>query len=108
MTDNRKIKSLLGIAKKAGRTVCGTEKVVESIRSGKKSSVKLMVVASDASANTVKRAKNTSAYYGIPTVWSEIGKSELGKTVGSASDISVVGVTDEGFCQAILKAAENE
>lgn len=98
-----KIISLLGIAKKAGKTVSGTDMTVESIRN-KKSSVRLILLAADASANTVKRITNTSEYYGIPVIRMGCGKSELARVTGSTSEISVIGITDDGFAKAMQKA----
>lgn len=105
MIDEKKLLSLLGIAKKAGKTVCGTDMAVESVRSGKKNSVKLFLLAADASQNTVKRIKNTSAYYGVPLI-TAADKATLAHTVGSPAEISVIGITDAGFAEAMLKTAE--
>ena len=104
--NEKKIISLLGIAKKAGKTVCGTDMTVESIRK-KASSVKVILLASDASANTVKRIKNTSEYYSVPLICMQIDKEELAKTVGSIAQVSVIGVLDDGFASAMLKAMTN-
>lgn len=96
--------SLIGIAKKAGKTVCGTDMSIESIRSGKKGSVKLLIVASDASRNTLKRIGNTSEYYKVPIIYTETDKTELARLVGHSSELSVVGITDSGFADAMQKA----
>ena len=95
-----KIISLLGIAKKAGKTVSGTDMTVESVRK-KKGLVCLILLANDASANTVKRITNTTQYYSIPLVRMSIGKSELAKIIGSVSEVSVIGITDIGFANAM-------
>ena len=107
MKNEKKILALLGIAKKAGKTVSGTDMAVESVRSGKKSAVKLFVTAENASQNTVKRITNTSAYYGIPIV-TVSDKATLGHTVGSTSEISTVGVTDQGLAEAMIKATQSD
>ena len=49
MRDEKKLRSLLGFAKKAGKVINGTDMAVESVRSGKKNAVKLFILASDAS-----------------------------------------------------------
>ena len=107
MSNEKKLLSLLGIAKKAGKVISGTDMAVESIRSGKKSSVKLLLIASDASANTRKRINNTSAYYNVPLIVTDADKSELSKLTGHGSELSVIGITDDGFAQAMLKTKEN-
>lgn len=101
-----KIISLLGIAKKAGKTLSGTEMTVESVRK-KKGLVCLILLASDASANTVKRITNTSQYYSIPLVRMSICKLEMAKIIGSVSEVSVIGILDEGFAAAMQKS-ENQ
>lgn len=103
MRDEKKLRSLLGFAKKAGKVINGTDMAVESVRSGKKNAVKLFILASDASANTEKRIRNTSEYYSVPMIVTQMAKSELAHTVGSVSEISVIGVTDTGFADAMLK-----
>ncbi len=105
--NEKKILSLLGIAKKAGKTVSGTDMTVESIRK-KASSVKIILLAGDASANTVKRIQNTSDYYKVELITLGIEKSELGALLGHGSQLSVVGVTDSGFAQAMQKAAKDD
>ena len=104
MAELNKVVSLLGIAKKAGKVIAGTEMAVESVRSRKKDAVKLFILACDASANTVKRIENTSAYYKIPVIRLEADKSELARIIGRHSEVSALGVTDQGFTDAMLKA----
>ncbi len=98
--NEKKILSLLGIAKKAGKTVSGLDMTVQSIRKNK-SSVKVILLASDTSKNTVKRIGNTSEYYSVPLIKMEAVKSELARLIGSTAEVSVVGVTDEGFAEAM-------
>lgn len=109
MTDSKtKILSLIGMAKKAGKLLTGTEKTVESVRSGKKSGVKLLLCSADASSNTLKRIGNTSSFYNIPFHKLWIDKNELARITGSDSLVSVVGITDEGFCKAITERLSDD
>ena len=101
--NEKKILSLLGIARKAGKTVLGTDMTVESIRK-KSSSVKTILLAADSSANTVKRIKNTSEYYGIHLINLSVGKTDLAQLMGHSAELSVVGITDTGFADAMKKA----
>lgn len=104
MASEKRIISLLGIAKKAGKVISGTDMTVESVRSERKDAVKLFLLASDASANTLKRIENTGAYYGIPIIKLSIDKTELARVTGKRSELSVVGITDEGFVSAMMSA----
>ncbi len=102
MTENEaKVISLIGIAKKAGKVLNGTERVVDSVRKKEKNGVKLLLCSADASQNTVKRIGNTSSFYKIPFYTLSIDKSELGRITGSDSLVSVIGITDAGFCKAM-------
>ncbi len=105
--NEKKILSLLGIAKKAGKAVCGAPMTVESIRK-KASAVKVILLAGDASANTVKRIKNTSEYYKVGVIPLQVGKSDLGALLGHGAELSVVGITDDGFANAMQRATESE
>ena len=108
MNDENKLKSLLGIAKKAGKAILGTDMTVEAIRGSKKKSVKLILVAKDASQTTVKRINNTGSFYKIPVIVAAFDKGELAHIVGSQAELSVVGISDEGFAKAMIKTRENE
>lgn len=93
-----KIYSLLGLANKAGKVVSGEDAVRDGIRHGK---IKLTILAEDASKNTSKRFANSAAYYHIPLiVWGQ--KELLGHFLGKV-ERTVIGVTDEGFCNALIK-----
>ena len=110
MTENEtKVISLIGIAKKAGKVLSGTDRVVESTRKREKNGVKLLLCSADASQNTLKRIGNTSAFYGVPFYKLSIEKSELARITGSDALVSVIGITDAGFCKAMTeRLSENE
>ncbi len=102
MTENEtKVISLIGIAKKAGKVLSGTERVVDSIRKKEKNGVKLLLCSADASQNTIKRIGNTSSFYRIPVYKLWVDKNELARIIGSDSLVSVIGITDAGFCKAM-------
>ena len=106
MNDEKKLLALLGIAKKAGKVISGTDMVTESIRSKSKTSVKLILLACDASQNTKKKINNTAQYYNIPLLSVSTDKSELARLTGHSSELSVIGITDQGFANAMQKANE--
>ena len=63
MNNTDKAVNMLGLAKRAGKLICGEDMVLETIRSGK---AKLVIIATDASDNTKKMFKDKCAYYNIP------------------------------------------
>ena len=108
MTEKQqKAYNLIGIAKKAGKIIAGTEMVVESIRA-KKKAVKAVFISCDASENTLKRITNTSDYYKIPAFKTVFDKLELGRITGASGERSVIGVTDEGLAKAIISNISEE
>ena len=91
---------LLSIAEKAGKTVSGSDAVMEEIR---KKRAKLVILSEDASQNTRKQFQDKSAYREIPVIF--LGNSEeLGHALGKPPRV-VVCVLDEGLSNSILKVA---
>ncbi len=89
--------SMLGICKKAGKTVSG-EKLIEEARKGK---VAFVVIAADASDNSVK--KITAPLGRLHIDYRKYGtKEDLGDATG-ASLRSSVGITDEGLALSVKK-----
>lgn len=93
-----KVFSLLGLATKAGRIVSGefmTEKAVKDGRAG------LVIVGTDASANTKKNFRNMCEFYRVP--YFEYGtKDELGHAMGKEMRASLA-VIDDGFSKSLKK-----
>lgn len=103
MNENTNVKLLgfLGLAKKAGKLVCGCELVCDTVRSGKK--VYLVIISSDVAQNTRKRLVNCCNNYGIEYRIANVLQSELSHAVGRQSNVSSVAVLDENFGNAIIK-----
>lgn len=97
----KNIYSLLGMANRAKKIVSGEEIVRNSIRKGE---VLLLIISEDASNNTKKRFINTSTYYNVTYVF--LGeKNNLGNSIGK-SERAVIGITDKGFSDKILKMVD--
>ncbi|MDO4938400.1 MAG: ribosomal L7Ae/L30e/S12e/Gadd45 family protein [Lachnospiraceae bacterium] len=60
---NDRVISMLGLANKAGRLICGEEMVLDFIRSGKRG---IVIISTDASDNTKKLFHDKCRYYHIP------------------------------------------
>ena len=100
----KKFAGLLGIAKKAGRVIAGTNLVTDSIRSGSVSKCPQAVfLASDASENTKKRITNCCTYYEVPLYLIPLTIAEIGDAIGKSGSVSAVGITDAGLCDALVK-----
>lgn len=87
---------LLGIARKAGRLEVGEEPVGAAARSRQ---AKLIVVASDAAENSVRRAARFAQ--GGKSAWVRVpyAKGELGAAVGRSA-CAMLALTDAGFAAA--------
>ena len=96
-----KIVNILRIANKARGIVVGEDLVLKGIRN---KSIKIVILANDCGPNTTKRITNKSLFYDIKLITclnSEQIENALGK-VGR----KVIGVTNQGFADSILKHLE--
>lgn len=100
----RALLSMLGICKKAGHAVCGTEQICEALRK-KDKRIYLTVAASDISDNTKKKLSDKCAYYGAKIIFLELTAAELGTAVGKSGTTAAIGITDEGLCAAVENKA---
>ncbi len=93
-----KIFSLLGIAMRGRNLVSGEVQTLEAIRKG---SVRLVVIAEDASDNTVKLFTDKCRQRNIPVFrWGT--KESLGRAIGR--DLrSSVGVCDGGLADSVIR-----
>lgn len=98
---NPKLKSLIGLARRAGKLVIGDESCMKAIRSGK---AFLVLLASDASEGTVKRYADKCTFYKtelrIPG-----NRIELGNAIGRAEQVAIA-VIDRGFADGIRSCME--
>ena len=80
--------------------ITGTDMVLEAVRSLKKKP-HLVLLANDASANTLKKVSNCCTHHGAKLVTLPIDGEALAKCTGKTGVIALVGITDEGFAQAL-------
>lgn len=96
-----KVLAMLSIAAKAGKVVSGEFSTEKAINSG---SAVLVIIASDASANTTKKFKNSCEFYQVPVI--VYGESEaLGHSIGREFR-KTLAITDVGIAESILKKME--
>ena len=90
----------LALARKAGRIELGEEPVGGAARAQK---ARLVIVASDASDHTWRRAKSFVAGTQQQCVRVPYGKDEMGEAVGRTS-LAIAAFTDPAMALAMLKA----
>ena len=91
--------SLLGLAKKAGRLEAGEEPVGGAARAR---AARLILLASDAAENTVRRARHFADAGACLCVRIPADKDALGRAVGRTS-CAMLAITDIGFAEAAAK-----
>ena len=97
-----KIESLLGLCTRAGKLASGEFAAEGAVKDG---SACLVIVATDASANTKKLFKDKCSFYQVPCF--EYGtKESLGHAIGKEMRASIA-VLDEGFAKSIIKHLES-
>lgn len=97
---------LLGLAARAGRTVIGVPLICTALQRGAKDKTPLLVVvAADSSANTQKRIKDRTAFYGVPSVRIDMDCAALALAVGKRDAlVAAVGVTEPHLAREIREA----
>ncbi|MDO4293950.1 MAG: ribosomal L7Ae/L30e/S12e/Gadd45 family protein [Eubacteriales bacterium] len=96
-----KVFSLLGLATRAGRTASGEFMTEKAVKDG---SARLVIVGTDASANTKKNFCDMCRFYKVP--YYEYGtKAELGHAMGKEMRASLA-VTDDGFARTLKQHLE--
>ena len=99
-TAEERIVSAFGLAKRAGKCIMGTEMCVDAIRN---ETALLVVAASDLSANTVKRLKDSCSFHKVELLFVSYDKFELGKRLGKNNGTSCAAVLDDGFVNICRK-----
>ena len=88
-----KILNYLGIARRAGFIVMGTDAVLDNLQYKK---IKMIFLANDSSVATIEKV---GIYYHIPVI-KKYSTDELSKALG-AGNIKVIGIKDPGIIKAI-------
>ena len=102
---NDRVLSFLGLCRRAKKLVIGAEVCEQSIREGKSL---LILHASDASQNSLKRVKRAAGEKNISVLDSGRSKDELSAALGRLC--AVLSVEDKGFADklALMIASETE
>ncbi|MCZ2258783.1 YlxQ family RNA-binding protein [Sporosarcina sp. G11-34] len=92
MKNSKQILQLLGMATRARMIVTGEELTIREVRNG---NAHLVVVAEDASANTLKKINDKCTFFNVEKhVFGS--RDDLGHAIGKESRV-VLAVTDAGF-----------
>ena len=97
---------MLGLAKKAGKVICGSPLICDQM--GRKTKPELVIVASDASEQSVKKLTVKSQFYNVKYIVYSATKEQLAHAVGKQSELAALAITDKGFAAEILKLSGKE
>ncbi len=91
-----KVAQMLGLAMRARKLITGEELVVGAVRGGQ---AKLVLLATDASANTVKKVTDKCRHYQVPC-YPVADRYELGRAIGKDARVTLA-VTDRKLAESI-------
>ncbi len=100
-----KLVSMIGLCRKAGKTVCGTPLVCLALQKREKPC--LVLLAENASPGTQKKIRNKTAFYGVPYILVPVTTEALAHAVGKTGEVAAIAVTDNNLASAILHASES-
>lgn len=103
MTEKTKgILTSLGLARRAGKLVIGTELSCDAARAGR---AKAGFASIAASQNSKKRIENCFSYHGVRLIYIDCTTAELGAAFGK-SEAACVAVTDKNLAELALDKCE--
>ncbi len=102
MEDNKKLLSMLGIAKKSGRIIIGTPMIIEHIQKKKTlpSDEFFVLEASDTSENTHKKLNDKCSFYNIKLIRISATCAELGGALGKSA-VAAVAIIGRDMCRGV-------
>ena len=99
---NERFFGMLGMARRAGKTLIGTEPVLAGVRAKNKPA--LVVISSFASENTKKKIIAKCDHYGVPFVVVDVDGEELGRRLGKTGFVAASAVLDPALAKEIANA----
>ena len=99
---NNKFLFMLGLCRKAGKLIIGTDLVTKSLPSKK---TYLVIYTSDASSNTEKKVTDKCKYYGTECIKAPFDSLEVSTAIGKDGAICTLGITDLNFASQLKALA---
>lgn len=100
-----KFLSMLGLSRRAGAVIIGTDLVTKSLPS---KNVKVVFYSADSSANTKKRITDKCSFYGVNCVEIDTPSDKIGKALGKEASVCVLGITNDSFSNQLKLLASSE
>ena len=99
----KKIESYLGLARRAGKVISGYQTCVHTISKG---TIRLLIVAEDASDNTKDKFAHLCKLYEVP-FFIYASADYLSEMTGMHGR-GIFGITDRNFAEVMIKEIQNE
>ena len=99
---NERFFGMLGMSRRAGKTVVGTELVCREVAG--KSKPALVVVSDSASENSKDKIIAKCDHYGVPFVVVNVDGEELGRRLGKTGFVAASAVLDPALAKEIANA----
>lgn len=97
MQNRQKALNLLGLAQRAGKLVSGLEIVLVGLKAKQ---IKVVILANDSHADTSEKITRAAEQNDIQVI-TEFSSDEISHTIGK--ERKVLGLTDAGFCKALVQ-----
>jgi len=104
---DQRLRGMIGFAMRAGKVLIGTELVCRTAAKAR-GTIKLVLIADNASEGTKKKITNKCEFYRLKPVQINLSTDELGALLGKTYSPAVIGITDEGFAKEIENASAGE
>ncbi len=98
---------MLGLARRAGKVIIGTELICRAMPKRGNGSIRLVIISDKASEATRKKLAVKSDFYGITYIEVSIDTEELGRMLGKTFAPAAAAVTDDGFAKELIKLARH-
>lgn len=99
--NKQKALNLLGLSMRAGKLISGEGLTLNEVRSGK---AKLVLVATDASENTIKKIQDKCSYYNVQCIC-EFTQAEISQAIGKHR--MICGICDRGFARSFYELIQS-
>lgn len=104
LSAKEKLLRAVGLCRKAGRLIAGTDAVCDALAEKKKPFA--VFCAEDNAENTAKRLSDKCRYYGVRLVILPAPGEALARAIGKTGRCAAVAVTDENLCRLVLGTYE--
>lgn len=102
---NNKFLFMLGLCRKAGKLIIGTDLVTKSLPSKK---TYLVMYTSDASMGTEKKITDKCKYYNTECIKIPFFSDDISSAIGKSGAVCTLGITDLNFASELKSLSDSQ